>query len=246
MNYSEKTVAEVAVEVPQSVKVFQTVGIDYCCGGKKPLAEACERAGLAMDEVVSLIEREVASEELRGRARQWGDAPLSEVISYILETHHVFTREAISRLVPLSRKVSGKHGERRPELVAVHGTFMRLCEELIPHMMKEEQILFPYIGMIDEALSAGEPCPAPPFGSVQNPIRMMMNEHDTAGELLSELRRLTDGYSLPEDACMSYQAYFNGMGELEKDLHQHIHLENNVLFPKAVELEERASASAVS
>jgi regulator of cell morphogenesis and NO signaling len=243
MNYAAKTVAEVAVEVPQSVKVFQTVGIDYCCGGQKPLTEACGRVGMTLDEVVSLIEREMAGAAERGQARDWAGASITELMAHILETHHVFTREAIARLVPLSRKVSGKHGERRPELLSVHATFMHLCEELISHMMKEEQILFPYAGAIDEALSSGRPLPSSPFGSVQNPIRMMMMEHDAAGELLAKLRELTAGYELPEDACMSYQAYFSGMEELERDLHQHIHLENNILFPKAVEMEEKAATA---
>lgn len=238
MEYSTKTVGEIAAAVPQSTKVFAKHGIDFCCGGKKPLAEACEGAGVPFDQVVAQIEGEVRAASDREKPADWSGSSLPDLILHILETHHVFTRDAISRLLPLSRKVAGRHGERRPELLRVAELVAALCDDLTPHLMKEEQILFPFITAMEESLSGGE-VRIPPFGTVQNPIRMMMMEHETVGEILAELRAVTNGYALPDDACMSYQTFFQGMEEFEKDLHQHIHLENNVLFPRAVELEEK-------
>jgi len=156
-----------------------------------------------------------------------------------LETHHVFTRAEIQRLTPLMNKVTMRHGEIHPELFELQRAFRELCEELESHLRKEEQILFPYIKHLEMSAKNNLSSTRPPFGSVNNPIRMMMSEHDAVGGLLRKMRQITLDFSLPEGACMSYRALFFGLEEFEKDLHQHTHLENNVLFPQAIEIENQ-------
>ena len=143
----------------------------------------------------------------------------------------------MDRISALAEKVSSKHGGNHPELLRVRTLFGQLCDDLRPHMFKEEMILFPYVKQMEQSVAAGRPMPYAPFGTVGNPVRVMMSEHDTAGDILRELRATTADYAAPADACVSYQTLYRALEELEKDLHQHIHLENNVLFPRAVKLE---------
>jgi regulator of cell morphogenesis and NO signaling len=145
----------------------------------------------------------------------------------------------MNRLEALTGKVIGAHGANHPELIHVGELFHRLCADLRPHMFKEEQVLFPYIMAMEKAAAQNRPNPLTPFGTVNNPVRMMMMEHDMAGEILRELRVLTSDYLAPPNACISYQTLYQALEAFEKDLHQHIHLENNILFPKAVEIEAR-------
>ena len=233
-----KTVRELALEVPNSIRVFQKLGIDFCCGGARPIDEACEAAGVELGTFRRLMEEEAARGAQGGRDFQ--RVTLAELIRHILDTHHVYTREEMERLNFLLAKVTSKHGEAHPELLSVGALFQRLCAELTPHMFKEEQVLFPYVLRLEEAALADRPAPFAPFGTVENPVRMMLREHDAAGDLLRELRAVTGGYAVPPDACMSFRALYEGLEAFEKDLHQHIHLENNVLFPRAVALEDAA------
>ena len=165
------------------------------------------------------------------------NASLPELIEHILNTHHVFTKSEIDRLETLATKVLNAHGGNHPELIHLNELLNRLCDDLKPHMFKEEQILFPYIVAMTQAVDKKQARPFAPFGTVNNPIRVMSTEHDTAGQILRELRALTSDYKVPPDACISYQTLYEALENFEKDLHQHIHLENNLLFPKAVELE---------
>jgi regulator of cell morphogenesis and NO signaling len=162
----------------------------------------------------------------------------TELITHILDTHHVFTKSEMDRLQPLVDKVLAAHGGNHPELVHVAELFTQLCADLKPHMFKEEQILFPYINAMADAADQKRAVPFAPFGTVNNPIRMMMREHDTAGQILREMRALTSDYTVPADVCLSYQTLYQALENFEKDLHQHIHLENNILFPKALKLEQ--------
>ena len=232
-----KTVREVALEYPNATRVFEKLGIDYCCGGNKPLEEACAAKNLNLDEVLDSLEEA----ENRARAgqsnRQWQTEPLSELIEHIKSTHHRYTREEIARLGPLFQKVCAVHGENHPELLQIRGTFSGLAEELAMHLMKEEMVLFPYVIRMEEAKIQREPVVPAPFGTVKNPVAMMMQEHDGAGEALREMRKASAGYAAPEGACVSYQTLYRALEAFEADLHQHIHLENNILFPRAVALE---------
>jgi len=231
------TVREVAIELPQSTRLFETLKIDYCCGGNRPLSEACAAAGVDVGDVMEMLTEVTQSDPEETRAIDFQNASLPDLITHILKTHHVFTKTEMERLKALTEKVIAAHGTNHPELLQVGEIFRVLCNDLTPHMFKEEQILFPYILSLVHAKQNQMTAPFAPFGTVNNPVRMMMREHDTAGQLLRELRDLTFDYQVPDDACISYRTLYQALENFEKDLHQHIHLENNLLFPKAVELE---------
>jgi regulator of cell morphogenesis and NO signaling len=231
-----KTVREMVLENPAAARVFEKLGIDYCCGGNKSLAEACKNANLQAEEVIAALEKT----ESVPAERDWQNAPLAELADYIVAKHHAFTREEIKRLMPLIAKVVGVHGKNHPELLRVQELLGGLAQELTAHMMKEEQILFPYIAEMEAAVNSKRPLPPAMFGTVQNPVRMMVMEHDSAGQALHEMRQITNGFAPPADACVSYQTLYKAIAGFEADLHQHIHLENNILFPRVVKLEDAA------
>ncbi len=225
---------EIASGFPASTRVFEARGLDYCCGGQRPLGEAAAAAGVAGEKVLEDLD------DLRQAGidpgRDWRQASAGELIDHLLQTHHAFTRAEMARLMPLMTKVAGVHGERHPELMLIRATVQDLFNDLGPHLQKEEQVLFPYI----RALEEGRPA-AGCFGTVANPIRAMEHEHDlVSGELLLRIRDVSRDFALPEDACESWRTLYAALPALEADLHQHIHLENNILFPKALALEAGA------
>jgi len=232
-----KTVREFAVEVPQATRLFEKLGIDYCCGGGKSLNDACTAANLHVNDVLHELD------EATGPAQQvpadWRTADLADLIDHIVTKHHGYIKQESPRLESLLNKVVSKHGPKHPELLELQDLFAGVAAELASHLMKEEQILFPYVIDCERALSDSERLRPPMFGSVRNPIHMMELEHDSAGDALKQIRELSDGFSAPADACMSFKALYQGLQEFEADLHQHIHLENNILFPRAIELESR-------
>jgi regulator of cell morphogenesis and NO signaling len=234
-----KTVRELALENPAAARVFEHLGIDYCCGGGKSLEEACQAAKLNVECVLDSLEMAEQSALTSQGERNWGKEPVSELISHIIQTHHKYTREEIARLEPLFDKVCAVHGKNHPELHTVRSVFHDLATELRTHLMKEEMVLFPYVLRMEEAIVEKAPIVPPPFGSVRNPVTMMEFEHDSAGEALRRMREATRGYEAPPEACVSYKALYQALAEFEADLHQHIHLENNILFPRAVEMERR-------
>ena len=233
---TEKTVGELALENPGATRVFEKLGIDYCCGGGRTLAEACQAAHLSISQVTDSL---AASRDASAMppVRNWQAEPLSELLAHIRSTHHVYTREEIARLSPLFDKVCSVHGANHPELLRLREIFSGLAQELTTHLMKEEMVLFPYILRMEEAAVAKEPMLPSPFGSVRNPVAIMMHEHDGAGNALRSMREISNGYAAPADACVSFQTLYQALAAFEADLHQHIHLENNVLFPRAVEME---------
>jgi regulator of cell morphogenesis and NO signaling len=233
---AEKTVRELALESSNATRVFEKLGIDYCCGGNKSLEQACRTANLSVDSV----QRELDSAKQKAQpsaGRDWQREPLSELIAHINGTHHTFVRQEIVRLTPLMEKVCGKHGPNHPELLHIQAIFRGLAQELTSHMMKEEMVLFPYVARMEEAVIEGEPVLPPPFGTVADPVAMMEHEHDSAGDAVRAMRSSSNGYVAPEGACASYQTLYRGLEEFEADLHQHIHLENNILFPRALAME---------
>ncbi len=232
----ERTVRDVAVDVPGATRVFEELGIDYCCGGGRSLEEACAGAGVSLEEVMEAIE--AGRERDEGNEHEnWQSRSLAELMDHIVRKHHDFTKSELQRLDQLSAKVASVHGQNHSELVKVRELLLALQEDLVPHMLKEEQVLFPYIEKLEHAIRDGRPAPTPFFGTVRNPIMMMIREHDTAGDLLRELRVAGRNYEVPADGCASYRSLYEALGELEQDLHLHIHLENNILFPRAVTLE---------
>jgi regulator of cell morphogenesis and NO signaling len=237
-----KKVKEIVLEVPASVGVFERLGIDYCCGGDKRLEDACQAAGRPVEEVLRSLEAAKAAAQAETGATDWSRESLASLMDHIVQKHHTFCRQEISRLEPLLAKVSQAHGENHPELRRLQTIFSGMSQELQMHLIKEEQTLFPYVARMENAVTRGMAFPRPPFGTVQNPVRMMVLEHDNAGAALHEMRKLSVDYQVPPDGCNSYRALYDGLQAFESDMHQHVHLENNVLFPRAVDMEGAADA----
>lgn len=235
------TLRDLAVQVPGAVEVFEDLGLDYCCQGGRSLAEACAAAHVTVQSIVQMLDRSTP-EAVAAEAPfiDWNRESLECLIRHILEQHHAFTRDMLERVRTLLPKVEQVHAFAHPELTVLCRTFETLDADLLAHMAKEEQVLFPYVTYLERAANTHTQAPQPFFGTVRNPIRMMMQEHDAAGELLRELRRLAGNYVLPAEACTSWDQVYRALPSLERDLHQHIHLENNVLFPRAIALEEAA------
>jgi regulator of cell morphogenesis and NO signaling len=232
----ETALAELALRSDAHAAVLARHHLDFCCGGRKTLSQACAAAGLDVGAVLSELDAELAARAAATTSPDWSERPLAELADFIVETHHAFTRAAIARITPLLAKVAGKHGERHPELRGIADVFAALATDMEPHMLREERVLFPYIRSL-AAPSAAQP-PAPPFGTVRNPVRMMMAEHDRAAEQLAAIQDASAGFSAPADACTSYRALYAGLAELHLDLLKHVSLENNVLFPRAVAVED--------
>jgi regulator of cell morphogenesis and NO signaling len=237
---AEKTVREAAVESPEATRVFEKLGIDYCCGGNKSLEQACTALNLSVDEVLDSLDAAAQAARAKQQGVNWQNEPLADVIEHIIASHHKYTREEVARLKPLLQKVCSVHGKKHPELEKMQNTFHELAQELSTHMMKEEMVLFPYIVRMEEAFIQKEPVLPAPFGSVGNPVAMMIHEHDLAGIALRTIRQSSTGFTPPADACISYQTLYKALADLETDLHGHIHLENNILFPRALDLERDA------
>lgn len=228
---TDRAVGQLVAERPARSRVFEKLGIDYCCGGKKSLEDACRDKGLDARTIAALLE---ASEGAPATAEVDPQAmSLTELADHIEQTHHAYLRRELPRLAMLVRKVAAVHGHRYPWMLEVDGVFAGFMAELDSHMMKEEQILFPIVREVERGnRSAGSHC-----GGLANPIRVMEHEHDSAGNALAAMRRLTDGFTPSADACNTFRAMLDGLAELERDMHQHVHKENNVLFPRALELE---------
>ncbi len=237
---AEKTVREITQQEPSSVRVFESVGIDYCCGGKRTLRDACLHANVPEERVLALLANlETAQQEEAG---DWLTAPFADLTAHIVSRHHDFVRREGPRLTALAEKVEGRHGKAHPELATIRDLFAALTQELYIHMLKEEQVLFPYLNSMDAAVRAGKPAPPAFFGTVRNPIRHMLADHDDAGDLLRQMSDLSGRYQAPADACQSCQAFYHGLAEFEEDLHQHVHLENNILFPRALQMESTSAS----
>ena len=227
------TIGEIVARNFRAAAVFQRFGIDFCCGGKRSVMDACRaanvEAGLVLDSLKELGQEERASDDVA----QW---PLDLLVAHIVDTHHAYIRSAGPTISAYLEKLVKVHGARHPELARVAHVFSEMNRDLAPHMMKEEHVLFPYIGELSQA-SAGPPLPSP-FGTVSNPIRMMEREHEEVGNGMRMIRELTNDFTPPEDGCTTYRVCFAELRRFEEDLHRHVHLENNVLFPKTVSLEQ--------
>lgn len=232
-----QSVGELVAAQPARSRVFEAYQIDYCCGGKRSLADACGKKGLPLDTVLDALAR---ADALRAPEPHPDAAamPLDTLCDHIVERHHEYLRRELPRLMQMANKVAKVHGDNDPRLEGVAETLRGLAAELEVHTMKEERVLFPAI----RALAQCDGLPPMPFGTLANPIHAMEADHDGAGDGLARLADLTDDYTPPEWACNTYQAFLDGLHDLELDLHQHIHKENNVLFPRAIEEENRRRA----
>jgi regulator of cell morphogenesis and NO signaling len=239
MTVTTQTVREIALEQPSSIRVFEQFGIDYCCGGRKPLAEACATRNLEVDTVIDALE--AAANKPDQEVENWAGKSLESLSSHIVSKHHAYVKRELPRLAMLAQKVVNRHGSTMAELPVIAATLIQLDEELTQHLAKEEAVLFPYVTSLEQSVALGTARPRSCFGTVANPIAMMTQEHDAAGALLADIRRLSANFTTPEEACPTFHAFYDGLRDFEQDLHQHIHLENNILFPRAIELEASAS-----
>jgi regulator of cell morphogenesis and NO signaling len=228
---------ELVLERPETMRYFEGLGLDYCCGGHRSLREACATAGLQTEAVLAGLATLEVPTAGTPSFQAWTQASLAALIKHIVPTHHDYRRTELPRLEGLLGKVRAAHGERHPELGRVGEIFAALHADLIPHLMKEEQILFPFIIRMEQG-ELGGAC----FGSVQSPIHVMEMEHEAVGALLAELHQLTGAYTTPADGCATFRALYLGLEEMERDLHLHITLENQILHPRARAMEAALQA----
>jgi regulator of cell morphogenesis and NO signaling len=241
MNLSSETqVKEIALSNPGARHILEDAGIDYCCGGGKSLQEACLKANVPEAEILFRLRQN--SEQVSPSESRWRSAPLAELTKHIRERHHQYVRDSIPRLRALLARIREKHGSKHRELCEIEKLFGDIAREMLMHMQKEEQILFPFIDALEHAANDDRSIEPPFFQTVKNPIHAMMKDHDSAGELMRQIRTASDEYGAPVDACTSYKAAYQGLEEFEKDLHLHVHLENNILFPRAADLEAVVAA----
>jgi regulator of cell morphogenesis and NO signaling len=232
---SETKVKDIALSNLAARQVLEDTGLDYCCGVGKSLHEACLHADVPAEQILKRLHEH--STDISPGDENWISAPLDDLTRHIRERHHQYVREAITRVQSLLDKVAATHGENHSEIAEIRRLFTEVGREMIMHMQKEEQILFPYIDALEQANSTHGSVEAPFFQTVRNPIHAMMKEHDAAGELVRQIRNASSEYTPPADACTSFKALYQDLRDFEIDLHQHVHLENNILFPRAVEME---------
>lgn len=220
----------------KAASVFQKFGIDFCCRGNMTIEEACSVKNIDPEQV----EKEVFAVLNSGEqgAIDFNSWPIDLLADYIEKTHHRYVTEKIPELNLFLAKICRVHGERHPELFEIYKHFMDSSEELSMHMKKEENVLFPYIRKMVESVRQQRDLEQPHFRTVQNPIAMMMGEHEVEGDRFREISELSNSYNPPADACTTYRVAFQMLQDYERDLHTHIHLENNILFPKSVEFEQ--------
>ena len=239
----DMTVAEIATALPRAIPVFQRHGIDFCCGGKRPLGAACEEKGVAADSLIAEIESSRVGPE--STEVDWATAPLPDLVAHVVDRYHADLRGELPRLDDLTTKVLGAHGEAHGDTLGpLRDTLRALRAELESHMEKEEHVLFPYVCELEQAARGLRPALSLPLGLAEGATGMMEREHESAGAALAAMRSLTGGYRPPDGACASFRALYAGLEILEADLHRHIHLENNVMFPRANAIEARLRGDA--
>ncbi|MBL0331223.1 MAG: iron-sulfur cluster repair di-iron protein [Bacteroidetes bacterium] len=232
---SETTIGELVAKDFRKAEIFKKYNLDFCCGGKKTVTQACNEQKvdyMAVEKELSILDMVKTTP-----SQKFDEWNLDFLVDYILNTHHEYVKKAIPLLIEYTSKVAKVHGDNHPEVITIAQKFNEAAEELNGHMSKEEQILFPYIKKLVLAKSNKLQTPNTAFGTIKNPIHMMEVEHDVVGDIFKEIRELTNNYMPPEDSCATYKVSYLKLKEFEEDLHQHIHLENNILFPKSILLE---------
>lgn len=237
MNIQEnQIIGELVAQDYRTASVFKKYGIDFCCQGNRTIKDACEKKKIDIQEVLNDLNK-LTNAQPEGTVdyQSW---PLDLLADYIEKKHHRYVEEKIQEIKPYLHKICSVHGERHPELFEINELFNAAAGELAMHMKKEELVLFPFIRKMQKAKQENIKLEAPHFGTVQNPIQMMMNEHTTEGDRFRKIEELSNNYTPPQDACNTYSVTFALLKEFEQDLHLHIHLENNILFPKAIKMEK--------
>jgi regulator of cell morphogenesis and NO signaling len=230
------TLAEIVTQYPSTAHVFEQHHLDFCCGGKRSLHDTCAEKGVELTVIEQELRKEIGHPRTEENTVDGATQDLSSLVDLILTRHHAYVKKMMPTIHAHGEKVLMVHGKNHPELAEVLACFSKLKNEMTMHMMKEESVLFPFI----KRLSDTHEKILPGLGTVKHPIAMMEAEHAQAGQWLEEIRKATKDYSAPADACITYKLYYSELQDFEKDLHQHVHLENNILFPKAVALEQAA------
>jgi len=233
----DQTIGELVAQDYRTASVFQSLGIDFCCKGNRTISEVCEDRGIDSTLLIENLEESITVQN--DKSTDYKSWPIDLLTDYIEKKHHRYVEEKTLEIKPYLDKVCKVHGGRHPELFEINEQFIAAAGELAAHMKKEELILFPYIRKMAKAKLENSKLNAPQFGTVQNPIQMMMQEHTTEGDRFRKIEELSNNYNPPQDACNTYKVTFALLKEFEQDLHLHIHLENNILFPKAIELEKQ-------
>ncbi len=237
-----KTVAQYVTENIKTAHIFKKYGIDFCCGGNVTIEKACKKNNVNQTN----LEKELAEVDIvKDVIEDYDKWALDFLMIYIENVHHLYIRESLPLISQYANKVAKVHGHHYTEVVTVNQLFHELANELISHLQKEEQVLFPYIKQLVQNKKLGTEKVTPPFGVVNNPIRMMEHEHEEAGNTLKQIAQLTNNYTPPEGACNTFRALYAKLDEFEQDLHKHIHLENNILHPKAIQLEKELTNKEV-
>ncbi|MFD1629401.1 iron-sulfur cluster repair di-iron protein [Pseudopedobacter beijingensis] len=231
----EQTIGEVVAQDFRTAPVFEKYGLDFCCGGNQSIESACDASGVDVESLLTALKQIEGENKSNIDYNAW---PIDLLADYIEKTHHRYVSQQIPLLKAYLEKISNVHGDRHPELLEIKMLFDECAIELTSHMQKEEKVLFPFVRNMVSVKQSADANLTVPFGTVQNPIGMMMHEHDAEGERFRKIAQLSNQYALPADGCSTYKVAMDALKAFENDLHLHIHLENNILFPKAVALEE--------
>ncbi len=229
------TLGQIASVMPRCIPALERMGLDYCCGGARTLADVCSVQSMDLERTLRALEASLAAEPIGDGESDWTAASMSELADHIESTHHAFVRDAMARLGKLVPRVVAAHAQREPRLARLSEVVRSFAEDMHEHMIREERVLFPWLRRLERPSQIHT---GPPW-SVRRPIACMVHDHDEASTALKEMRTLTDGFAAPEGACMSYSSMLRLLNELELDTHVHIHKENNILFPAGVIAETR-------
>lgn len=240
-----KRIADIVTEIPAAESVLQNFGVDHRRAGNSTLDFACREVGAPVEAVVHSLEQ-LAAPPRNKQAPDWNEPPLTDLMKHVVEKHHAYCREELARIEHLLNKVVRQHGERHPELRRIQSLFLKMGNDLRQHLLKEEQTLFPMIARLEQARIRGTTPPRLPFGTIAHPIRMMILEHDTGNRELDEIRKLSSDYRAPSDGDTDCQELAERLKDFERDMKQHVFLEDSRLFPRAVALEEQSVAKASS
>lgn len=233
---TEKTIGETVAQDYRTAAVFENYGIDFCCGGSQTIDEACKTKGISKDVLLSSLENATKSDS--SGTTDYNAWPIDLLTDYIEKKHHRYIEEKTPLIKQYLDKICTVHGKQHPQLFQIRDLFFQSAADLAAHMKKEELILFPFVRKMAGAQHRKQSLSAPHFGTVQHPIQMMKHEHDSEGDIFKKIADLSNNYTPPANGCNTYKTAFSMLKEFEKDLHTHIHLENNILFPKSIEMEK--------
>jgi regulator of cell morphogenesis and NO signaling len=236
--YRQLTLSQIVSKNFRAAGVFEKYSLDYCCKGNKSFSEACVEKNINPEEIVAELQNTGSVSD--GSSLRFNEWEPDFLVDYIINNHHSYIRGAIPIMSAHAEKIASKHGEKYPETIEVYKIFSRVSKDLKQHLMKEEEILFPFIKYLVKTDKLGLKAERPYFGTIRNPINMMDAEHIGAGDSMFQIRKLTENFNPPQGACTTFITYYKELKEFEEDLHKHVYIENNVLFPKAIEMEEKA------